>query len=342
MRDASSARRRRCRWSGVDLEAMRRHGRSGSCGTAAASFGASFLLPSRVRRRAASSPQSSATRTQSAAKWPQRGLSSSCPKYDTAWRIPAVGNLLQSSAGWFGSSSRIAARAGKCRSNKPADAPRRPRRRLRAKRPARKWLSIAGTPASHSAGRHARGEAPVGDDFHVAVGHQYIDEYAVVEFACPRRGGRRTPRAARSRGVTPRPQLRRYRARSRSTKRISPRMARFDRADRRLRCPPATAVREPPPRAGARGEQVAQQAYRLHALTTSGRRRRRLRSRRHRRRIPPPPPPNPPPPTTAEAPSPPKPPPPAAAARRHRRRRVRTPPPSPSNQREQRSATPPR
>ena len=47
------------------------------------------------------------------------------------------------------------------------------------------------------------GRAAVGDDFHVPIGHQYIDEYAVAKFGVPDAQMRENLQGARSRGVTP-------------------------------------------------------------------------------------------------------------------------------------------
>ena len=177
---------------------------------------------------------------------------------------------------------------------------RRPRARPR--RSGRRGNGSSMTPADgFPVGRRNRcGGAAVGDDLHVAVGHQYIDEYAVAKFGVPDAQVARKPawraRAARARPTAPADPAR-FRSRS-GFRRWCARSAAAMAASMRHR---STSVKTPP-RAGTRG---ATGGAACAAATWTN----------YQRPEAPPPPPLPPPPLNPPPPPPPpKPPPPNRSA----------------------------
>ena len=145
--------------------------------------------------------------------------------------------------------------------------------------------SICRHTASHSACGNVRGDAAVGDDLDVAVGHQHVDQHAVVVLGVPDAElAEHLERALARRQAAP--QLRHDRGRSRrrsgSPRRGGPRTRRWP--ARWHRAPRCGKCRRVPQRVAT--EWRSRRASLMAALLTSSPRRRRRRSRRHRRRSP--------------------------------------------------------
>ena len=129
---------------------------------------------------------------------------------------------------------------------------------------------------------HPRADAAVGDDLHRAVGPQHVDQHAVVVVRVPDAQMREHLQRARARGVTFMPQRRRMATRSRPTKRISPGMLRFGRADRRSICGQYGRRENSMRVRAARGAQMPQRCVCSLCITSCPRRRRRQNRRRRR------------------------------------------------------------
>ena len=157
---------------------------SGIAGTTVSALAASLLRPplGPIAQQRAAGEQREDER--SGDEGPQRGLSSHVQSMTPHVSFRTVGILLQK-RGLIRELVAIArARTGNCRSNNPPTAST-PATAPSWKRPSRKWLFHE--PARRfPLGRGNPGSgATVRDDLHVAVRHQYIDEYAVAKFGVP-------------------------------------------------------------------------------------------------------------------------------------------------------------
>ena len=185
----------------VDLESMRRHGlgqrRHRRRGLLRVALGTPLRA---VAEQRAARKQAPAKRHDD--QRPQRGMSFHVQSMTPHRTIQAVGILLQQGR-LVRKLVTIARPARETAALTIRPPPSTPASAPSANRPARKWLFHE--PADRfPVGRGNPGRrAAVGDDFHVPVGHQYIDEYAVAKFGVPDVQVRENVCSARSRGVRP-------------------------------------------------------------------------------------------------------------------------------------------